>query len=55
MDFFEYQSGLTLKFMLLFAAVVAIANRVQQISSIGATFAFQGQCVVSAFSTVTPQ
>lgn len=55
MDFFEYQSGLTFKFMLLFVAVVAIPIRVQQISSIGATFVFQGQCMVSAFSTVTPQ
>lgn len=55
MDFFEYQSGLTFKFVLLFVAIVTKAIRVQQISSIGATFAFQGQCVVTAFNTVTPQ
>lgn len=42
MDFFEFQSGLTFKFRLLFVAVTTIAIRVQQISSIGATFAFQG-------------
>lgn len=55
MDFFEYWSGLTFKFMLLFVAIVTIAIRVQQISSRGATFAFQGPCMVSAFNTVTPQ
>lgn len=41
MDFFEF-SGLTFKLMLLFVATATIAIRVQQISSIGATFAFQG-------------
>lgn len=55
MDFFEFQSGLTFKFMLLFVAIITIAIKIQQISSIGATFAFPGQCMVSAFDTVTPQ
>lgn len=53
MDFFEFRSGVTLgvtlKFMLLCVEIATIAIRVQQISSIGAIFAFQEQCVVNAF------